>query len=66
MLAPVVDPKTGATILYDIFVHGDWVGSRRTIAQCIKYLTYLRWPTAVLANHYRIEQGSPAKIIFDL
>ena len=61
MLAPAPD-EDGGVLLYDIFVAGKWVGSRRTIKQCIETLTHLEWPSAVLATNYRIE-GS--KIIFD-
>lgn len=56
MLAPVHDPKTGAIILYDIFVEGKWVGSRRTIPQCIGWLTTLKWPSAVIATDSQINQ----------
>ena len=54
MLAPVHDPKTGEVILYDIFVAGKWVGSRRTVRQCIDALTYLKWPSAVIATDFQI------------
>ncbi len=31
--APIRD-SDGCVILYDMFVYGEWVGSRRTIEQC--------------------------------
>lgn len=62
MLCPLTDPKTGEVILYDIFVAGTWVGSRRTIPQCIQQLRTEGWPSSVLATDYQIE-GS--KIIFE-
>lgn len=66
VLTPVVDPKTGEVILYDIWVAGAWVGSRRTLAHAIDRLRWLGWPSAVLATHYRIEYGVNChRIIFD-
>lgn len=64
MLAPVTDPKTGEVILHDVWVAGRWIGSRRTIDQCVEALRHERWPSAVLATDYRIEHGDPHKIIF--
>jgi hypothetical protein len=58
MLAPVRDPKTGEIILHDIYVAGKWVGSRRTIRQCIDWLTYLNWPSAVMAGDFKINQDN--------
>lgn len=61
LLIPLVDPKTDRVILYDIFVAGKWVGSRRTVAQCIDRLRHLEWPSPIIATNYTINQG---KIIF--
>lgn len=66
MLTPATDPKTGAVVLHDIWVHGEWIGSRSTIAQCVEALRHRGWPSSVMATgKYRIEHGSPAKIIFE-
>lgn len=65
MLAPLVDPDTGDTILYDIFIEGKWIGSRRTIPQCIEALRFRGWPSAVLATNYKIVHGVDAhRIVF--
>jgi hypothetical protein len=37
---PVMDER-GFAILFDLWVAGKWVGSRRTAEQCEQYLTYL-------------------------
>lgn len=50
MLIPVRDPETREIILHDVFVAGKWVGSRRTIRQCIDTLIYLNWPSAVMGG----------------
>lgn len=60
MLVPVLDAD-GRTILYDIFVAGQWVGSRRTIAQCIEVLRNQGWPSSVLASNLEMVGG---RIIF--
>lgn len=64
MLTPVLDAE-GEVILYDVWVAGRWVGSCRTIPQCIEKLRNERWPSSVLATNYRIEHGQPHKIIFE-
>lgn len=33
-LKPVADPKSGEVQLIDIFIDGQWIGSRRTEEQC--------------------------------
>jgi hypothetical protein len=38
---PVIDEKTGETILYDLFVDDRWHGSRRTLHQSIVYFAWL-------------------------
>ena len=48
------DPKTGEIDLHDIFVAGRWVGSRRTIPQCIDALRYHEWPSAVIGGEFQI------------
>lgn len=55
MLAPVYDPKTRELILYDIFVNGQWIGSRRTLQQCIDALKYHNWESWIIATDYKIE-----------
>ena len=37
---PVLD-KDGTVQLYDIYVDGEWHGSRRTLAQCDLYLKFI-------------------------
>lgn len=63
MLVPALD-KDGNIFLYDIFVDGKWIGSRRTLKQAIAALGSAEWPSSVIATDYHIEQGSPAKIYF--
>lgn len=65
MLTPVIDDETGEVILYDVWRAGCWIGSARTIKLCIEKLGNERWPSSVLATNYRIEHGSPHKIIFE-
>jgi hypothetical protein len=66
LLTRVIDDKTGEVILYDIWVNGKWAGSRRTIPQATQELKNQNWPSWVLADgEYHIEQGSPARIVFD-
>lgn len=60
MLVPVLD-KDGSVLLYDIFVAGQWVGSRRTIPQAIEVLRSQGWPSSVVASHHEISDG---RIIF--
>lgn len=36
---PVLD-KRGFAVLFDLYVAGEWVGSRRTVEQCEDWLTY--------------------------
>ena len=55
MLSSVRDPKTGEIQLHDMWVSAKWVGSRRTVRQCIDYLTYLNWLSAVMATDFKIE-----------
>jgi hypothetical protein len=57
MLVSVRDSKTGEVILHDIFISGKWVGSRRTIRQCIDTLTYLEWPSAVIGSSVIAYEG---------
>lgn len=65
MLCPVIDPDTGEIILYEIFIAGKWVGSRRTIHQCIETLRHQGWPSSVLATNYEIQHGYDThRIIF--
>lgn len=66
MLTHVSDPETGETILYDIWVNGCWAGSRRTLPQAIDAQKQMGWSSWVIAGgEYHIEQGSPARIVFD-
>lgn len=37
---PLLDSK-GHVILFDLWLAGKWIGSRRTAAQCEQHLTYL-------------------------
>jgi hypothetical protein len=37
---PVLDHR-GFVVLFDLWVAGKWVGSRRTALQCEEWLTYL-------------------------
>jgi hypothetical protein len=32
---PVLDPKTGRTQLFDIYIDGKWHGSRSTLDMCV-------------------------------
>jgi hypothetical protein len=47
MLVSVRD-KDGEIVLHDIYVAGHWIGSRRTIAQCIEALRWRDWPSSVI------------------
>jgi hypothetical protein len=38
--APVLD-KRGFVVLFDLWVAGKWVGSRRTAAQCEEWLSQI-------------------------
>ena len=38
---PVTDEKTGEIVLHDMFVNGQWLGSRRTVEQCQARLQFL-------------------------
>lgn len=37
---PLVDAR-GIVVLFDLWIAGKWVGSRRTADQCADWLTYL-------------------------
>ena len=37
---PVLDSR-GFAVLFDLYVAGKWVGSRRTVEQCEDWLSYL-------------------------
>lgn len=37
---PMLDER-GFAVLFDLYVSGKWVGSRRTVEQCEDWLTYL-------------------------
>lgn len=37
---PVLD-KHGNVVLYDMYVDGEWHGSRRTLEQCVLYFSQL-------------------------
>ena len=37
---PILDER-GFAILFDLWVAGQWVGSRRTVEQCEDWLSYL-------------------------
>lgn len=66
MLVPLIDEATGQVALYDIFVDGKWIGSRRTLPQAIAALGHHQWPSAVLASGYKIvHERECSKIIFD-
>jgi hypothetical protein len=41
---PVLD-RAGKTILYDMFIDGKWVGSRRTFEQAMAALAWVLWPS---------------------
>jgi hypothetical protein len=56
MIVSVPD-DSGGVLLHDIFVAGKWVGSRRTVAQCIETLRYREWPSCVIASDYQINHG---------
>lgn len=53
MLRPALD-EDGEILLYDIFVAGRWVGSRRTLRQAIDALRHQGWPSSVLATDSEI------------
>ena len=39
---PVFDPKDDKIIqLYDMYLEGEWLGSRRTVVACKTYLTFI-------------------------
>ena len=40
-ISPIKDDK-GEAILYDIFLNGDWYGSRRTKEQAASYIKHIR------------------------
>lgn len=64
VLVPVPD-EDGGVLLYDIFVEGKWIGSRRTIPQAIDELRRQGWPSSVIATNYEIQRGYDAhRIIF--
>jgi hypothetical protein len=44
---PVYD-EDGNVVVYDIYVDGVWVGSRRTLAQCEDYFRYLSGPDRLI------------------
>lgn len=50
MLCPVACTKTREIILYDIYVAGKWVGSRRTLEQAIDELWKRKWPSCVIGE----------------
>ncbi len=39
-VVPVLDER-GMVVVFDLWVAGKWVGSRRTADQCAEWLTYL-------------------------
>ena len=43
-IAAVCDDNQNV-ILYDIFIYGDWHGSRRTLEQCTRYIRGVLFPT---------------------
>lgn len=43
----------GATVLYDIFIDGEWIGSRRTPDQALNALAWVLWPSKRF-NHSKI------------
>lgn len=50
MLKSVIDRETKDVILHDIYVAGQWVGSRRTVKQAIETLRWHTWPSAVIGE----------------
>ena len=38
---PVFDPKDGTIQIYDIYLDGEWIGSKRTIQQCEDRVQFL-------------------------
>jgi len=40
--ARAVKDERGFALLFDLWVNGKWVGSRRTVEQCEEYLSWLR------------------------
>lgn len=73
MLKPVRDPQTGEIQHHDIYVAGKWIGSRRTLAQCIDELRRQGWPSAVMAGdmessldasgHFQLKKLTPLKCV---
>jgi hypothetical protein len=39
LLKPVINSKTGLVELFDIYIDGKWIGSRRTRSQCVTYIS---------------------------
>ena len=48
MLVAASDPKTGEIVCHDIYVAGQWAGSRSTPRQAIERLRWLGWSSAVI------------------
>lgn len=50
MLKPARTER-GEIFLYDIYVAGKWIGSRRSLAQAIDALRWHNWPSAVIGEN---------------
>lgn len=46
---PVLDPDSSVP-LYDMFIDGEWIGSRRTMEQALDALSWRLWPSRRLTT----------------